>query len=147
MQKTPELDLLKELSVRAIMEVDFPVLKPDDSLRRVTEVVSGTRRNVFPVVKRNGQFMGIITMGHLRSYIFKQELYDKTKVSEMLVQDVITSDINDSLDTLMHSYEEYPEVFYIPVLEGEKYLGFVSKSTFLNKYKTLMKEWAIEHQA
>ena len=147
LQKTPELDLLKELSVRAIMEVDFPTLKPDDSLRRVTEVVSETRRNVFPVVKRSGTFLGIVTMGHLRSYIFKQDLYDKTKVSEILVQDVITCDINDSLDTLMHMYEEYPEVFYIPVLEGEKYLGFVSKSTFLNKYKLLMKEWAIAHQA
>jgi CIC family chloride channel protein len=142
LQKSPELDVLKELSVRAIMEVDFPTLRPDDSLRRVTEVVSGTRRNVFPVVKRNGQFIGIITMGHLRSYIFKQELYDKTKVLEILVQDVITCDINDSLDSLMHQYEEYPEVFYIPVLEGQKYVGFVSKSTFLNKYKLLMKDWA-----
>jgi hypothetical protein len=42
----------------------------------------------------------------------------------------------------MHQYEEYPEVFYIPVLDKEKYLGFISKSTFLNKYKELMKEWS-----
>lgn len=146
LKKSPELDVLKELSVRAIMEVDFPILKPDDSLRRVTEVVSSTRRNVFPVVKRNGQFIGIVTMGHLRSYIFKQELYDKTKVMEILVQNVITSDINDSLDILMHQFEEYPEVFYIPVLDEQKYLGFVSKSTFLNKYKLLMKDWANANQ-
>jgi hypothetical protein len=42
----------------------------------------------------------------------------------------------------MQQYEQYLEVFYIPVLENGKYLGFVSKSTFLNKYKELMKEWS-----
>jgi CIC family chloride channel protein len=81
-------------------------------------------------------------MGHLRAYIFKQDLYDKVKVSEILVQDIITADIDDKLSDLMHQYEQYPEVFYIPVLEQDKYVGFVSKSTFLNKYKELMKEWA-----
>jgi CIC family chloride channel protein len=69
-------------------------------------------------------------------------LYDKVKVSEILVQDIITAEINDSLSDLMQQYEQYLEVFYIPVLENGKYLGFVSKSTFLNKYKELMKEWA-----
>ncbi|MFY8189348.1 MAG: chloride channel protein [Bacteroidia bacterium] len=142
LQKAPELDVLDELSVRSILETDFPNFRPDDSLRRVTEVVSGTRRNVFPVVKRNGDFLGIVTMGHLRAYIFKQDLYDKVKVSEILVQDIITADIDDKLSDLMHQYEQYPEVFYIPVLEQDKYVGFVSKSTFLNKYKVLMKEWA-----
>jgi len=142
LQKAPELEVLNELSVRSIMETDFPSFRPDDSLRKVTEVVSGTRRNVFPVVKRNGNFIGLLTMGHLRAYIFKQDLYDKVKVSEILVQDIITADINDTLSDLMHQYEEYPEVFYIPVLDKEKYLGFISKSTFLNKYKELMKEWS-----
>lgn len=142
LDKAPELEVLSELSVRAVMETDFPSFKPDDSLRRVTEVVSGTRRNVFPVVKRNGDFVGIVTMGHLRSYLFKHDLYDKVKVSEILVQDIITAEINDSLSDLMQQYEQYLEVFYIPVLENGKYLGFVSKSTFLNKYKELMKEWS-----
>jgi CIC family chloride channel protein len=81
-------------------------------------------------------------MGHLRSYLFKHDLYDKVKVSEILVQDIITAEINDSLSDLMQQYEQYLEVFYIPVLENGKYLGFVSKSTFLNKYKELMKEWS-----
>jgi len=59
-----------------------------------------------------------------------------------ILLDYITADINDTLSDLMHQYEEYPEVFYIPVLDKEKYLGFISKSTFLNKYKELMKEWS-----
>lgn len=141
LQPSPEMEILKDLSVRAVMETNFPTLRPDDSLRHVTEVVSGTRRTVFPVVKRSGTFVGIVTMGHMKSYIFNQDLYDKMKVHEMLVNNIITIDINDSLEFLMKEYEAYPEVFYIPVLEGTKYVGFVSKTTFLNKYKELMKEW------
>lgn len=145
--KSPELEVLKELSVRAVMETNFPMLRPDDSLRHVTQVVTGTRRTVFPVVKRSGGFLGIVTMGQMKSYIFNQDLYDKMKVSEMLVNNVITADINDTLDDLMKQYEAYPEVFYIPVLDENKYLGFVSKSTFLNKYKELMKDWAEQQHA
>lgn len=139
---SPEFAILKDLSVRAVMESDFPTLLPDDSLRRVTEVVSNTRRNVFPVIKRNGNFIGLVTMGQLKTYIFKPELYDKIKVTDLMVEEVITADINDSLELLMKQFEAYPEIFYIPVLEGNFYIGFVSKSTFLNKYKLLMKEWA-----
>jgi CIC family chloride channel protein len=142
MVQSPELEVLKELSIRAVIETDFPVFRRDDSLRKVTEVVSSTRRNVFPVVRRNGDFVGMVTMGQLKPYIFKQELYDKVKVSEMILGGVVAVEINDSLETLMELYEAYPGVFYIPVLNGKKYEGFVSKSTFLNKYKELMNEWA-----
>jgi CIC family chloride channel protein len=142
LNKSPELEVLKELSVRAVMEVDFPVLKRDDSLRKITEVVSSTRRNVFPVVKRNGEFLGMVTMGQLKPYIFKPEVYDRVKVSELLLGGVIAIDIDDSLEVLMETYEANPGVFYIPVLSKNKYEGFVSKSTFLNKYKVLMNEWA-----
>lgn len=146
LKESPEFEILKNFSVRAVMETDFPALLPDDSLRRVTEVVSNTRRNVFPVVKRNGNFVGIVTMGQLKSTIFKPDLYDKVKVRELMLDEVICIDINESLETLMEQFESYPEIFYIPVLEEEKYLGFVSKSTFLNKYKELMKDWAEKQQ-
>ena len=142
LNKSPELEVLKELSVRAVMEIDFPVLKRDDSLRKITEIVSSTRRNVFPVVKRNGEFLGMVTMGQLKPYIFKPEVYDRVKVSELLLGGVIAIDIDDSLEVLMETYDANPGVFYIPVLSKNKYEGFVSKSTFLNKYKVLMNEWA-----
>lgn len=145
MNPPAETEVMKNLSVRAVMETDFPKLRPDDSLRKATEVVSSTRRNVFPVVKRNGHFVGMVTMGQLRPYIFKTELYDRLKVSEIMREEVVTADLNDSMEMLMEEYEAYPEVFYIPVLNGDKYEGFVSKSTFLNKYKELMKEW-VERQ-
>jgi chloride channel protein, CIC family len=141
---TPEVEVLKLFSVRALMESDFPSFLPDDSLRKVTEVVSSTRRNVFPVVKRNGHLLGVITMGSVKPYLFRQDSYDKIKASELMLTDIITADINDTLEQMMQQFDAYPEIFYIPVLQNRKFVGFVSKSNLLNKYKSLMNDWVQE---
>jgi CIC family chloride channel protein len=146
LQKAPEIELLQSVSAQSILETNFPTLFEDESLRGVTILVSGTRRNVFPVVRRNGRLVGIVSMGDLRPYLFKAELYDKMYVRELMHTDVVKVKQTDSLHHILQVMEENPGVFYLPVLHEGKYVGCISKSVLLNKYKELMQEWMQQHQ-
>jgi CIC family chloride channel protein len=146
LQKTPELELLKTVSAQSVLETNFPTLFADETLRSVTLLVSSTRRNVFPVVKRNGKLVGIVSMGDLRHYLFKADLYDKITVKELMHKDVICVNQGDSLHEVLQLLEENPGVFYLPVIHEDKYVGCISKSVLLNKYKELMQEWMEQNQ-
>ncbi len=134
-------ELLKDFTLRAILECDFPTFFPDDSLRHITKTITETKRNVFPVIKRNGELAGILTLGDLKSVLFKPELYDRLKVRDLHQTNIVSVELESSLDTLIGFFEENPDMYYVPVQKDEKYVGFVSRSTFLNKYKSLMQDW------
>ncbi len=146
LQKAPELELLKTVNAESVLETNFPTLDVDVNLRSVTQLISGTRRNVFPVIRKNGRLAGIVSMGDLRPYLFRTDLYDKLTVKELMHTDVIKVNQTDSLHHVLQVLEENPGVFYIPVLHQEKYVGCISKSVLLNKYKELMQEWMAQNQ-
>ncbi len=146
LHKTPEIELLKTVSAQSVLETNFPTLFTDETLRGVTQLVSSTRRNVFPVVKRNGKLVGIVSMGDLRHYLFKTDLYDKITVKELMHTDVVCVNQADSLHDVLQLLEENPGVFYLPVIHEDKYVGCISKSVLLNKYKELMQEWMEQNQ-
>jgi CIC family chloride channel protein len=128
----------------SILDTSFPVLQPDDSLRKLTQVVAGTNRNVFPVVKRNGQLIGVLSMGDVRPYLFKTELYDKLAVKDLMQNSVICAEAFFSLHQLLSLLEEHPAIFYVPVVSQGKYVGCVSKSVVLNKYKELVQDIIVQ---
>jgi CIC family chloride channel protein len=138
LQQSPDVELLSTVSIMSILDTSFPVLQPDDSLRKLTQVVAGTNRNVFPVVKRNGQLIGVLSMGDVRPYLFKTELYDKLAVKDLMQNSVICAEASFSLHQLLSLLEEHPAIFYVPVVSQGKYVGCVSKSVVLNKYKELV---------
>ncbi len=146
LHKTPEIELLKTVSAQSVLETNFPTLFTDETLRGVTQLVSSTRRNVFPVVKRNGKLVGIVSMGDLRHYLFKTDLYDRITVKELMHTDVVCVNQADSLHDVLQLLEENPGVFYLPVIHEDKYVGCISKSVLLNKYKELMQEWMEQNQ-
>ncbi|MBC7381426.1 MAG: chloride channel protein [Bacteroidia bacterium] len=146
LNESPDATILKEFTIRAILETDFKTFYADDSLRHITQTITETKRTVFPVLKRNGNLIGILTLGDLKQVLFKPELYDRVKVKDLFLPNMLSVDIEYTLDKLLIFFEEHPDLYYVPVQKGEKYAGFVSRSAFLNKYKSLMHDW-VQQQA
>ena len=63
------------------------------------------------------------------------EMYDKVTTSDLMNNPPFTANINDQPDILMKKFEEYA-VWNIPVIDDEGiYLGFISKTGMLDKYR------------
>lgn len=134
--------LLSELSINSVVENDFSTLNPRQTLRELVSTVSASTRNLFPVIDKHNKLVGIITMDDIRDVMFKQNLYDKIKVGELMSIPKITVTQTEKMEQVMKYFEEY-EVWYIPVIdEDAQYVGFISKTVVLHQYRERLIEQA-----
>ena len=132
--------VLTLLNVSQVVETDFSPVAIDDTLGTLVETVSGSRRNIFPVVDSHGRFQGYVPLEAVRQDMFRPELYADRHVFNYMrtAPDYVYSD--DSMETVMRKFEA-TSAWNLPVVEheGRKYLGFVSKSKIFNAYRDELK--------
>ena len=78
---------------------------------------------------------GVILLDNIRECMFNQELYDKTKVSDYMIQppDYIYYE-SDDMKTIMKKFQN-TSAWNLPVIKNSTYYGFISKSKLLTSYR------------
>lgn len=130
---------LSRMRIQEIIETNFSKVHREDKLGDLVKVVSNSKRNIFPVVDDDDNFLGVVTLDRLRKIMFKPPLYGKIKVADIMETPATTVDYNDTMENIA-SKIQYSDVYNAVVLENGKYMGFVSKSTVFSKYRSLLKE-------
>ncbi|MBL4594050.1 MAG: chloride channel protein [Flavobacteriales bacterium] len=128
--------VLTLMNLETEVEKDFNIIDPDSTLGDLVKVVSLSKRNLFPVVDEEGLLRGIITLDHIREIMFKPEMYD-VKIESLMIQprDYISLDAN--MEVVMEKFSQ-SNAWNLPVLENDKYVGFVSKSKLFNAYRKML---------
>jgi CIC family chloride channel protein len=140
-----DADVLSEMSMGSIIEDDFSKVHPDQTLRELIEVIAASKRNIFVVLSKDNVLEGIIMIDDIREIMFNTNLYDYTLVRELMSIPVFIANMHNRMEELMVKFEEY-SIWTIPVVDDAgRYLGFISKSAVLDKYreKLLTKSEAI----
>ena len=135
--------LLSNISIPEFVERDFTEVPKNIKLRKLVELITSSKRNIFPVVNDEGNLKGLITIDDIRDVMFKQELYDKISVKELMhpTRYIITE--KDDISSAMKLFDE-SHLWNIPVVFDGKYQGFISKSTVLEKYRNILIQSSIE---
>ena len=76
-------------------------------------------------------------LDNIREVMFHHEQYYTTFVKELMSQPPCILDVNEEMHDVMKKFDGYNS-WNLPVTEANKYMGFVSKSTIFNKYRTLL---------
>ncbi len=129
--------VLTLMELKNEIEVNFKVVKPYDCLGDLVKVVSKSSRNLFPVIDEEGRFLGVVTLDDIRDIMFNQAKYKEVVVHELMQAAPEFIYTTDSMDTVMQKFER-SGAWNLPVLEGEKYVGFVSKSKLFSAYRQLL---------
>ncbi|MEJ8802399.1 chloride channel protein [Pontibacter sp. H249] len=129
--------ILRILQIRHLIETDFQPVSPEATLGELVQVIANSRRNLFPVVNESQQLEGIILLENVREIMFKTEKYNAVKVKELMQKPPTTVQHDDSMGDVMKKFDE-SGAWNLPVLEGDTYLGFVSKSSIFTKYRKLL---------
>ena len=127
--------LLSKLDLSALIETNFSVIGIDESVQSLIRVISTSKRNTFPVVNANGELAGVIHMDDIRSIIFTPEKYEKLTVKDLTTKPAATIALHENLDTVLKKFDETNQ-WNLPVVDKGKYVGFVSKSSVLAKYRS-----------
>ena len=130
-------NILSSLKLEKIIETDFHKISPEATLRSFVEVIAHSKRNIFPVVDDNNVLVGVILLENIREIMFKTELYDQTLVKQLMRQPAGTVDAEDDMYSVMKKFDE-TGAWNLPVLENERYLGFVSKSSIFTNYRKML---------
>lgn len=135
--------LLSNISMTEFIERDFTEVPENIKLKKLVELISLSKRNIFPVINEDGNLKGLITIDDIRDVMFKQELYDKISVKELMhsARYIVTE--KDDISSAMKLFDE-SHLWNIPVVFYGKYQGFISKSTVLEKYRNVLIHSSIE---
>jgi len=137
--ESKDKNLLEQIDIKDLVETNFRTVKPTDTLGSLIKAVTVSNRNIFPVVDDENHLKGIVLLDSIREYILNTELYNIVLVSEIMSIPPATIDINESMYDVMKKFEKH-KVWNLPVLNHNKYCGFISKSNVFNTYRTKLIE-------
>jgi CIC family chloride channel protein len=135
--------LLSNINLAEFVESDFSEVPFDSNLKGLVDVVASSRRNIFPVLDKEQRLKGLITIDDIREVMFKQHLYDKITVKELMRRPAYLITEKDDISSAMKLFDE-SHLWNIPVVFNGIYKGFISKSTILEKYREVLIQSSIE---
>lgn len=129
-----DTSILSKIDVKEMIETDFATIHFKATLRDIVETIKHSKRNTFPVVKLNNKLLGIIYLDNIREEMFNAELYDKVTAKEVMRKASPVINADEDIFSIMKKFEESGQ-WNLPVVENEIYIGFLSKSSILDKYR------------
>lgn len=129
-----DTSILSKIDVKEMIETDFATIHFKATLRDIVETIKHSKRNTYPVVKNNNKLLGIIYLDNIREEMFNAELYDIVTAKEVMRKPTTIIDTKEDIFTIMRKFEEAGQ-WNLPVVENEIYIGFLSKSSILDRYR------------
>ncbi|NJM14169.1 MAG: chloride channel protein [Bacteroidales bacterium] len=126
--------ILRLINMWALIEKDFSIIKPTQTLGDLVRIISKSKRNIFPVVDNNGKLLGVVLLDDIRSIIFNADVYDSTLVETLMIYPPATITKEDSMEDVVQMFKE-TGAWNLPVTEKDKYVGFISKSKLFSIYR------------
>lgn len=138
-----DLNILANLKISNLIETDFQQVSDDSTLGELVELISKSKRNIFPVTDDENNLLGIILLDNIRNIIFKPEMYEKVKTRDIMIQPAGFIASDQTMESVMNKFDE-TGAWNLPVVENGKYAGFISKSSVFSSYRSKLKSTRIE---
>lgn len=133
-------NVLMMMQINQLIETNFKPIHPEIFLGEMLKnSVAKSSRNIFPVLDKEKQFLGIVLLDDIRSFMFDQEMYKSITVETIMKAAPETIQYNDSVSQIMQKFKE-SGAWNLPVIKGNKYVGFISKSKLLTAYRNKLIE-------
>jgi CIC family chloride channel protein len=129
--------ILTLMKLDSVIEKDFLTVHPYNTLGDLIQVISKSKRNIFPVVSEKNELIGIVLLDNIREIMFNREKYTDTLVFDLMITPPEIVDVNDSMEVVMKKFNS-SGAWNLPVNKEGKYFGFVSKSKIFNTYRDLL---------
>lgn len=135
--------VLTLMKMGKVIETDLKRVNPNATLGELVKIISHSQRNIFPVVDEDEKLLGIVLLDDIRDIMFNPEMYDDTYVWSLMIMPPAILDVDAPMDTVMRKFEE-TGAWNLPVVQDEKYLGFVSKAKIFNVYRRVLVHFSDE---
>ena len=135
--------VLTLLKMDSVIETDFIPVHPDMSLKEMVDVISKSKRNLFPVTDDDRQLLGIVLLDDIRNIMFRPDLYRRMHVKRFMSMPPAKVELGTPMDQVMKMFDN-TGAWNLPVVEEGRYVGFVSKSKIFNSYRQVLKHYSYD---
>jgi CIC family chloride channel protein len=126
--------LLSRLNLSELIEKNFAVVSPEAKLSDLVKLISASPRNIFPVVDNGLKLIGLVHMDKVRRIMFETEKYESTYVKDLMDKPDAVVELHENLHEVFDKFDRTNQ-WNLPVVENGIYLGFLSKSSILTRYR------------
>lgn len=135
--------VLKFMRLKSVIETDFKTVPVSATLADLVKIVAHSHRNIFPVISPDNVLVGIILLDDIREIMFDQTLYNTTLVKNLMHLPPSYIETTDTMEQVMEKFRE-TNAWNLPVIDGDKYVGFVSKSKMFSVYRNWLMQLSYE---
>jgi CIC family chloride channel protein len=129
--------VLKNLRIINLIETDYQTINPETTLGELTHLIAARHQPVYPVLNEKAQLVGLVQLNDIREMLFKTELYDKVRASEIMVLPLAVVQKTEDMNSVMRKFDE-TNALLLPVSHQSKFIGFISKSGVFTRYRKLL---------
>lgn len=127
--------ILADVRVFEALDEDVTAIHGDLTLAEFSGIVAGSRRNHFPVLATDSdEYLGMLDLTGIRELMLDPEVSRVTLVSTLMDTEVPTVPFDATLSEAIDLLER-AEKWVLPVTEGDRFVGLVSKSTLFDRYR------------
>ncbi len=132
------------MSLESVIDTEFIFVTPDMSLQRLVHAISRSKMSVLPVLDAAGRLRGEVHIDNIRNIMFRTELYNHFKVSQLMVQPAAKLSVNDSVEEVMRMFEQ-TKAPMLPVEDNDGALvGYITQSRLYSQYRQMVADMSAE---
>ena len=133
--------LLTLMKVENVIEKNYSHINFNATLGDLVKVIAKSNRNIFPVINDEKQFMGVIMLDDIRELMFEKEKYSKYFVKDLMIKPETVIILTDNMDEVMNKFK-LSNLWNLPVIENNTYIGFVSRANIFDLYRKMLIEFS-----
>jgi CIC family chloride channel protein len=131
-----EINLLKSILVRDVMNPYVETVPEDMKLGRLAEKIAHSKHNSFPVVDQNGNLTGILSFPDYQEAIFDENLIHLIVARDIATPDVVTVSDEDHLYDALEkiTLKDFAILPVVSSLDTTKLLGVLTRRDIISAY-------------
>jgi CIC family chloride channel protein len=138
-----EVNVLKSMFVKDVMNVNVETMPEDLPLAQMTEKISKSKFNSFPVLNAQNELTGILSFNDYSDAIFDEHLKDLVVARDLATTDLVTISLDDNLLTALEKISS-KDFAVLPVVSAQapnKLEGVISRRDIIGAYnKAVLKK-------
>ena len=138
-----EVNVLKSMRVKEVMNPKVETITEALPLEQMSEVISKSKFNSFPVLNAKNQLIGILSFNDYNEAIFDEHLKDLVVAKDLATTDLVTVSLDDNLYTALEkiSLKDFAVLPVVSEADPLRLEGVISRRDIIGAYnKAVLKK-------
>jgi len=129
-----------DILVKHVMRKNVETVRSDLHFNEFLKIVAYSRYDRFPVVDRQGRFIGVVDYQDIRDMIFEPVLGNLIIVGDLVKSRPLVAHGEQKVREVLRIFRRHPDITYLPVVDADdpgRLLGMLNQNTVLSLFRPL----------